>query len=181
MTPKSENIQIFIGKQYAGARANIQQKPYGASLIYCLSDLWCLYFGVTPAFSFNNGNRTEWSPIRFAIIWVINKIGRPRSGSPICSSRVWLQTELDITKSCYQLIKTVTKIEKETRPRLYVFIKKGTNSAICVTTARAHDAFCSLTKAWRVNCPFNCPIIQSTHKHNVYTVLLVLKSLSRIL
>ena len=32
----------------------------------------------------SSGNRTEWSPIRFVIIRVINKIGRPRSGSPIC-------------------------------------------------------------------------------------------------
>ena len=32
----------------------------------------------------SNGNRTEWSPIRSGIIRVINKIGRPRSGSPIC-------------------------------------------------------------------------------------------------
>ena len=32
----------------------------------------------------NNGDRTEWSPIRSVIIRVINKIGRPRSGSPIC-------------------------------------------------------------------------------------------------
>ena len=32
----------------------------------------------------SNGNRTEWSPIRSVIIGVINKIGRPRSGSPIC-------------------------------------------------------------------------------------------------
>ena len=31
-----------------------------------------------------NGNRTEWSPIRSVIKRVINKIGRPRSGSPIC-------------------------------------------------------------------------------------------------
>ena len=30
------------------------------------------------------GNRTEWSPIRSVIIRVINKIGRPRSRSPIC-------------------------------------------------------------------------------------------------
>ena len=30
------------------------------------------------------GNRTEWSPIRPVIIRVINKIGRPRSGSLIC-------------------------------------------------------------------------------------------------
>ena len=32
----------------------------------------------------SNGNRTEWSPVRSVIIRVINKIGRPRSGSPIC-------------------------------------------------------------------------------------------------
>ena len=32
----------------------------------------------------HNGNRTEWSPIRSVIIQVINKIGRPHSGSPIC-------------------------------------------------------------------------------------------------
>ena len=32
----------------------------------------------------NNGNRTEWSPIRSVIIQVINKIGRPGSGSPFC-------------------------------------------------------------------------------------------------
>ena len=32
----------------------------------------------------SNGNRTEWSPIRSVIIRVINKIGRPRSGSSIC-------------------------------------------------------------------------------------------------
>ena len=32
----------------------------------------------------NNGNRTDWSPIRSVIIRGINKIGRPRRGSPIC-------------------------------------------------------------------------------------------------
>ena len=36
------------------------------------------------SYSVCNGNRTEWSPIRSVIIRVINKIGRPRSGSPIC-------------------------------------------------------------------------------------------------
>ena len=34
-----------------------------------------------------NGNRIK-SPIRSDIIGVINKIGRPRSKSPICQSRV---------------------------------------------------------------------------------------------
>ena len=32
----------------------------------------------------SNGSRTEWSPIRSVIVRVINKIGQPRSGSPIC-------------------------------------------------------------------------------------------------
>ena len=36
----------------------------------------------------NNGNRTEWSPIRFVLIRGISKIRRPRSRSPICQSRV---------------------------------------------------------------------------------------------
>ena len=34
--------------------------------------------------SISNGNRTECSPIRSVIIRVINKIGRPLSGSLIC-------------------------------------------------------------------------------------------------
>ena len=42
-----------------------------------------------------------------------NKIGRPRSGSQICLSRVLLQTELDDTKSYYQLIIKITISEKK--------------------------------------------------------------------
>ena len=64
-----------------------------------------IYQSLTKPFfaPISNGNRTEWSPIRSVIIRVINKIRRPRSGSPI------LQTELDDTKFCYQLIITLTK------------------------------------------------------------------------
>ena len=43
-----------------------------------------LYMSSLDLILINNGNRTEWSPIRSVIIRVINKIGRPRSGSPIC-------------------------------------------------------------------------------------------------
>ena len=60
-----------------------------------------------PSSAIRNGNRTEWSQIRSVIIRVITKSDdsrrRPRSGSPICLSRVWLQTEWDNTKSYYQL------------------------------------------------------------------------------
>ena len=51
-----------------------------------------------------------------------NKIGRPRSRSPICLSRVWLQTELDGTKSYYQLIIKIAISEKQKIAKLW---KKG--------------------------------------------------------
>ena len=55
----------------------------------------------------NNGNRIERSPIQSVIIRTIKKIGRPRSGSPICYHEYDLQTELDDAMSCYQLIITI--------------------------------------------------------------------------
>ena len=42
------------------------------------------YFQAITTIIINNGKRTEWSPIWSVIIWAINKIGRPHSGSPIC-------------------------------------------------------------------------------------------------
>jgi len=56
-----------------------------------------------------------------------NKIGRPRSGSPICLLRVLLQTELDDTKSYYQLIIKITISEKKNKGKFY--IKKLTKEA----------------------------------------------------
>ena len=61
----------------------------------------------------SNGNRIEWSPIRS-----VNKIGLPRSRSPICLSRVWLQTKLNDTKSYYQLIIKITISEKRKTAKL---------------------------------------------------------------
>ena len=46
--------------------------------------LYCYLDDICCSWTINNGNRTEWSPIQSVIIRVINKIGRPRSGSPIC-------------------------------------------------------------------------------------------------
>ena len=43
----------------------------------------------------------------------MNWIRQLWSRSLICSSRGWLQTELDDTKSCYQLIKTMTNLWKK--------------------------------------------------------------------
>ena len=65
--------------------------------------------------SIHNGNRTECqSPIWSAIIQVINKFRQMWSRSLISQSQVWLQTELDDTWSCYQLIITITISENKT-------------------------------------------------------------------
>ena len=53
---------------------------------------------------------------------------------------------MDDKKDTYQLIKTMTKFEKETRYQLYVFIKTTVYSAKCETTAPAHDAFFPLIR-----------------------------------
>ena len=55
----------------------------------------------------------EQSPIQSVIIRVINRIRRPWSGSWICQSWVWLQTEQDDMKSCYQFIIIITISEKK--------------------------------------------------------------------
>ena len=68
----------------------------------------------------------------------------------------------------------MTKFEKEARHRLYVLIKKKqqqqqlqtVDSPKCETTAHAFDAFCPLTRAWRINCSFHCPITLSKYKHD---------------
>ena len=93
----------------------------------------------------NNTNRTEWSPIRSVIIRVIYKIRRPRSGSPICQSRVWLQTELDDTKSCYQLIITITIFGKK---------KHWWQTSPVETISKAKVKLSELSM---IGC-FNCPI-----------------------
>ena len=41
-------------------------------------------YSINQLILINNGNRTEWSPIRSVIIRVINKIGLPLRGRPIC-------------------------------------------------------------------------------------------------
>ena len=112
-----------------------------------------------------NGKRTEWSPIRPVILRVINKIRRPWSGSPIRKLRVWLQTELDDTTSCYQLIKTITEFGKETRHRIYFFIKKKKTFSLLgemrdnnARTWRDLSAYTGMTR--------NCPITLSNYKHD---------------
>ena len=68
----------------------------------------------------DNGNKTtEWSPTQSVIIQVINKIRQLEMG-------VWfVNHKYDYRQnwSC-QLIKTMKKIEKESKHHLYIFLKK---------------------------------------------------------
>ena len=77
----------------------------------------------------SNGNRTEWSPIRSVIIRVINKIGRPRSGSPIClitsmtrdrieGHDVLLPIYCTVNKIC-DIYKALFKIKIQEIPRFF--------------------------------------------------------------
>ena len=66
---------------------------------------------------YNHGNKIESSPIWSVIIWVTNKIRQLWRRSLICESQVWLQTELDDKKLCYQLLITNAIPEKTNTPR----------------------------------------------------------------
>ena len=56
-------------------------KPFEEGMV--LWSVWILQQNVA-SLAVNNGNRTVWSPIWSVLIRMIYKIGRPRSGSPIC-------------------------------------------------------------------------------------------------
>ena len=94
----------------------------------------------------SNGNRTEWSPIRSVIIRVINKIGRPRSGSPIC-----LITSLIITLTKFVTYEAPFSIKTQEIPRFFLLAvtkKKAIFKRARVMTRTVqllrHDAFCPI-------------------------------------
>ena len=103
----------------------------------------------------SNCNRTEWSPIR-SDNTSDNKIGRPRSGSPI------YQTEFDNTKSYYQLIIKITIYEKRRIPRyekekfalkVFTLFLGWLKPRMCLVDLN-YNFVCPLT-----NCPItSCPI-----------------------
>ena len=63
--------------------------------------------------SINNGNRTSCRPIRSVIIRVINKTGRPRSGSPICLITSMITDRIGRHEVLSPINQSITKLEKE--------------------------------------------------------------------
>ena len=140
-------------KCIAGVRAFALISPTLPNFWLLLAYLLCFTFGLI----INNGNRTEWSPIRSVIIRVINKIGRPRSGSPIClitsmiTDRIgWHEVLLSIDHNYNKICDFFQPFLIKTQiPRVFLLaVKKAIQVRACVW--------------WRVL--------------SYYTVLLVLKS-----
>ena len=99
---------------------------------------------------------------------------------------------MDDTKSCYQLMKTMAKFEKETRHRLYVFIKKKLLTRRNAEQQRAHMTrsvhlhmhdvltvplivlYTVQVQAWRVHCPISAQIglVRTNHVREFFMVLI---------
>ena len=105
----------------------------------------------------SNANRTEWSPFRFVIIRVINKIGRPRSRSPFCIITIMMADRIgrhevlllinhNFNKIC-DILGSFFKIKTQEIPRFLLLAGKKK------PFKRARDsAYCPRTVL------FNCPI-----------------------
>ena len=134
------------------------------------------------SYCIQNGTRTKWRPIpsvRFHMSDELNQTTVKRESDLFISRMItdrtgWHKVLLPINQN-------YDKFVKETRHWFYIFIKKKQrketiNLAKCNTTTHADDVFCPLTLAWCINFLFNCPITLSNQKHDVYSILLVLKS-----
>ena len=60
----------------------------------------------------DNGNRTEWSPIRSVIVRVMNKIRRPRSGSRFVNHDYDYRPNCTTRSPVYQLVIPVAISER---------------------------------------------------------------------
>ena len=98
-----------------------------------------------------NGNRTEWSPILSVIIRVINKIGRPRSRSPICLTTSMItdrigrhEVMLPINHNCNKICDVLALLKiKKTQQIPIVFLLAGKQKAIQVHVR--HGAYCPIS------------------------------------
>ena len=86
----------------------------------------------------SNGNRTEWSPIGSVIIRVINKIGRSRSGSPICLITIMITDPIGLQEVLLPINHNINKtcdiigyfLNQNTRNSKFCFASSGKKKAI---------------------------------------------------
>ena len=104
------------------------------------------------------GNRTEWSPIRPVIIRVINKIGRPCSGSPICLITSMITDRIGRHEVLLPINHNFNKIcdiigyflNQNTRNSKFCFASSEKKSHLsarvmaCTVQLLRHDAYCPI-------------------------------------
>ena len=101
----------------------------------------------------SNGNRTDWSPIRSVIIRVINKIGRPRSGSPICLITSMITDRIGRHEVLLPINHNFNKI----CDIIGYFLNQNTrNSKFCIASIEKKSHFSARVMARTVL--LNCPI-----------------------
>ena len=73
----------------------------------------------------NNGNRTEWSPIRSVIIRVITRLDDREAGVQFVNHEYDYRPTSDDTKSHYQLIISITISDYKCKCPIYAVIGGG--------------------------------------------------------
>ena len=105
------------------------------------------------------GNRTEWSPIWSLIIRVINKIVRPRHGSPICLITSMITDQIGWPKVLLEINHNFNKLSlwyarlflKSKRKKFQDFLASNENKSYLRTGVMArtvqllrHDVYCCI-------------------------------------
>ena len=94
--PRGQSLSAYWRPPFLGKPGEVRDHDQVTTLTGQTNE--DLYIPRTAFVSSNLSSRTIASPLG-SVMTNDNKIGRTRSGSPICFSRGWLQTELDDTKS----------------------------------------------------------------------------------
>ena len=122
---------------------------------------------------------TEWSPIRSVIIRVINKIGRPRSGSPICLITSMITDRIGRHEVLLPINHNFNKI---CDIKGYLLNQNTRNSEIFIASSETKIYLSARVMARTVQllrhdayCPINCPIkaeIRAVDSQSDLTILL---------
>ena len=127
-----------------------------------------------------NSNRTSCHPIRSVIIRVINKIGRPRSGSPICLITSMITDRIGRHKVLLPINKNFNKIcdiigyflNQHTGNLKFCFANSEKKKAISVRAWwRVLSNYLGMTHTVRLNCPIKAEIRAVDSQSDLTTLL----------
>ena len=127
----------------------------------------------------SNGNRTEWSPIRSVIIRVINKIGRLRSGSPICLIMSMIIDRIGLHEVLLPINHNFNKIcniigyflNQNTRNSKFCFASSEKKKPFKRARWRVVSNYLGLTRTLLLNCPIKAEI-RAVDSQSDLTILL---------